>query len=235
MNKASGASHQPYSSSDIAVTVKHNDDEKSDGMIDFDLRKMKKKKHVSTGTEKATKTDKVRNDDIEQTEQRLPCDYPYEGLLDRIYSNIRECNPELTGEKKRTILKPPQVAREGTRKTIFTNFQELCRLMNRSHEHVIQFMLVELGTCGSLDGSMRLVVKGRFLPKAFENVLRRYMIEYVLCNSCKTPDTKLDRDQSTRLLYMKCNQCGSSRSVSTVKSGFQARVTSRKADRAAGS
>lgn len=130
----------------------------------------------------------------------------YDELLDRVYGILREYNPELTGEKKRTILKPPQVAREGTKKTVFTNFPELCKLMSRSQEHVMQYLLAELGASGSLDGQNRLIVKGRFLPKAFENVLRRYMIEYVLCSSCKSPDTALDRDASTRLMYMKCNQ-----------------------------
>ena len=37
-----------------------------------------------------------------------------------------------------------------------------------------QFLLSELGTSGSLDGTQRLIVKGRFLPKAFETVLRRW-------------------------------------------------------------
>lgn len=31
----------------------------------------------------------------------------------------------------------PQVAREGTKKTVFTNFMELCKSMNRNHEHVL--------------------------------------------------------------------------------------------------
>ena len=35
------------------------------------------------------------------------------------------------------------------------------------------FLMSELGTSGSLDGTQRLIVKGRFLPKAFETVLRR--------------------------------------------------------------
>lgn len=55
-------------------------------------------------------------------------------------------------------------------------------------------MVQELGTSGNLDGQQRLIVKGRFLPKGFENVIRRYMNEYVLCASCKSPDTLLDRD-----------------------------------------
>ena len=76
-------------------------------------------------------------------------------------------------------MKPPQVAREGTKKTVFTNFMELCKTMNRQPEHAQMFLLAELGTSGSLDGQQRLVVKGRFLPKAFEGVLRRYVNECV--------------------------------------------------------
>lgn len=37
------------------------------------------------------------------------------------------------------------------------------------------FLLAELGTSGSLDGQQRLVVKGRFAPKVFEGILRRYV------------------------------------------------------------
>jgi Domain found in IF2B/IF5 len=59
----------------------------------------------------------------------------------------------------------------------------------------------ELGTSGNLDGQQRLIVKGRFLPKGFENVIRRYMNEYVLCASCKSPDTLLDRDAGKNSLH----------------------------------
>lgn len=34
-----------------------------------------------------------------------------------------------------------QVAREGTKKTVFTNFPDLCRAMNRSQEHCMAFLL----------------------------------------------------------------------------------------------
>jgi translation initiation factor 2 subunit 2 len=155
-------------------------------------------------------------------------DYTYEELLDRVFGILREQNPELTGERRRTTLKPPQVAREGTKKTVFTNFMDLCRSMNRNPEHLQAYLLAELGTSGSLDGQQRLIVKGRFLPKAFEGCLRRYMNEYVLCNSCKSPDTLLDRDSSTRIMFLRCQQCGASRTVSAIKAGFQARTVSRK-------
>jgi len=154
-------------------------------------------------------------------------DYTYDELLDRVFGILREKNPELTGERRRTVLKPPQVAREGTKKTVFINFMELCKAMNRNHEHVSAYLLAELGTSGSLDGQQRLVIKGRFLPKSFETVLRRYVNEYLLCPSCKSVDTLLDKDSATRLMHLRCQQCGASRTVQAIKSGFVARVTKR--------
>ena len=47
--------------------------------------------------------------------------------------------------------------------------------MHRQPDHVMAFLLAELGTSGSLDGQQRLVVKGRFAPKNFEGILRRYV------------------------------------------------------------
>eukprot|EP00775_Hariotina_reticulata_P009136 gene9136-9304_t len=154
-------------------------------------------------------------------------EYTYDELLDRVFGILRERNPELTGARRRTVLKPPQVAREGTKKTVFTNFMDLCKAMNRNNEHVSAYLLAELGTSGSLDGQQRLVIKGRFLPKSFETVLRRYVNEYVLCPGCKSVDTLLDKDSATRLMHLRCQQCGASRTVQAIKSGFVARVTKR--------
>ncbi|MEW5300518.1 MAG: hypothetical protein WDW36_003447 [Sanguina aurantia] len=154
-------------------------------------------------------------------------EYTHEELLERVFGILRDKNPELTGERRRTVLKPPQVAREGTKKTAFTNFIDLCKAMNRQNEHVCAYLMAELGTSGSLDGQSRLIVKGRFLPKSFETVLRRYVNEYVLCPGCKSVDTLLDRDSATRLMHLRCQQCGASRSVQAIKSGFVARVTRR--------
>jgi translation initiation factor 2 subunit 2 len=47
--------------------------------------------------------------------------------------------------------------------------------MHRQPEHVMMFLLAEMGTSGSLDGQQRLVIKGRFAPKNFEAILRRYI------------------------------------------------------------
>jgi translation initiation factor 2 subunit 2 len=47
--------------------------------------------------------------------------------------------------------------------------------MLRQPEHVMIFLLAEMGTSGLLDGHQRLVIKERFVPKKFEAILRRHI------------------------------------------------------------
>ncbi|XP_061367927.1 eukaryotic translation initiation factor 2 subunit beta-like [Gastrolobium bilobum] len=154
-------------------------------------------------------------------------DFEYEELLGRVFNILRENNPELAGDRRRTVMRPPQVLREGTKKTVFVNFMDLCKTMHRQPDHVMAFLLAELGTSGSLDGQQRLVVKGRFAPKNFEGILRRYINEYVICIGCKSPDTILSKEN--RLFFLRCEKCGSGRSVAPIKAGFVARVGRRNA------
>ena len=152
----------------------------------------------------------------------IPADreYKYEELLDRMYSLLHANNPELAGDRKRFLIKPPQVVREGSKRVVLVNFGDICKTLNRSMDHVYSFMLAEMGTTGSIDASSRMVIKGRFPPKAIEQIIRRYVGEYVSCSSCKSPATTLQKQN--RLYFMQCNNCGARRSVTPIKTGFVA-------------
>jgi len=153
-------------------------------------------------------------------------DYTYQELLQRFYAQLHASNPALfSSSTKRYTIAPPQMLREGNKKTIFANIPDICKRMHRQPEHVIQFMFAEMGTTGSVDGSGRLVIRGRFQQKQIENVLRRYIVEYVTCKTCKSFDTLLTKEN--RIFFMSCMSCGSRRSVSAIKSGFQAQVGKR--------
>ncbi|KAH9848101.1 eukaryotic translation initiation factor 2 beta [Lenzites betulinus] len=150
-------------------------------------------------------------------------DYTYEELLHRFYAQLHASNPTLlTSAGKRYTIAPPQIMREGNKKSIFANVSDICKRMHRQPEHVIQYMFAEMGTTGSVDGSGRLVIKGRFQQKQIEHVLRRYIVEYVTCKTCKSPDTILTKEN--RIFFMACESCGSRRSVNAIKTGFQAQV-----------
>jgi translation initiation factor 2 subunit 2 len=103
-----------------------------------------------------------------------PISYPQ--LLSRFFTLLNQYNPDiLSSGSKSYKVPPPQCLREGNKKTIFANIAEICKRMKRNDEHVTQFLFAELGTSGSVDGSKRLVIKGRFQQKQIENVLRRYI------------------------------------------------------------
>ena len=106
-----------------------------------------------------------------------PISYPL--LLSRFFTLLNQFNPDiLSSGSKSYKIPPPQCLREGNKKTIFANIAEISKRMKRNDEHVTQFLFAELGTSGSVDGSQRLVIKGRFQQKQIENVLRRYIGEH---------------------------------------------------------
>ena len=123
-------------------------------------------------------------------------------------------------EKKR--LKPPQVSRVGTTRTAWTNFKDICAGLKRTPDHILSFYLAELGTTGAIDGSDRLLLKGKYMPKYIESLLRKYIAEFVQCHMCRNVETDLRRDNVSRLFFMDCKACGSSRSVAPIKAGFHA-------------
>nr|SVE77788.1 EOG090X0AVX [Daphnia lumholtzi] len=196
--------------------------------LDFSKSLKKKKKKKITGAVEEEKDEKEESTGVAWTTDG---DYTYDELLNRVFNIMREKNPEMVaGEKKKFTMRPPQVVRIGTKKTSFANFSEICKMLHRQPKHVLAFLLAELGTSGSVDGNNQLIIKGRFQQKQMENVLRRYVKEYVTCHTCRSPDTILQKD--TRLFFLQCETCGSRCSVASIKSGFQAVTGKRAAIRA---
>jgi len=202
------------------------------GDLDFSKKKKKKKKIISLDGG----TDDIQGEEIEEgggddTSGNLWADsdrdYTYDELLTRVFDIMREKNPDImAGEKKKFVMRPPQVLRIGTRKTSFANFSDICRLLHRQPKHVLAFLLSELGTSGSVDGNNQLIIKGKYTQKQIENVLRRYIKEYVTCHTCRSRETILQKD--TRIFFLQCETCGSRCSVASIKTGFQA-ITGKRA------
>ena len=203
--------------------------------FDFTAKKKKKKKVVDTTDFDALNEPKEDEElDAEPTEDTedgpegeawlgSDRDYTYKELLGRLFAQYRIMNPDAdSGEKRKYTIVPPNVQREGSKKTCFANVADISKRMHRTPEHVIQFIYAELGTSGSIDGAGRLILKGRFQQKQIETVLRRYINEYVTCKTCRSPDTTLSKEN--RLFFLDCEQCSSRRSVAAIKAGFSAQI-----------
>jgi translation initiation factor 2 subunit 2 len=166
---------------------------------------------------------------------------PYDLLLQRLFLQ-KDHFPSLNtyGKNEGQVVKPYVVAM-GKRRTIFANFQDVRESMKRDGSHVFvcpltyqiiglmrrysaQFIFRELGTSGSFDNHENLVLKGRFLPKNIDNVVKRYDVTYgkhvmhltsdtslitrlVKCSSCNSTNTDL-RKTDVRVMLVTCNACG---------------------------
>merc|ERR1712025_1265407 len=207
---------------------------------DFSNLKKKKKKKVKKdpldldalaeslpdGTEGQADGENKENTAENAVSEQDNRDYTYDELLARVFDIMRAKNPNLVeGGKRKFVMKPPQVVRVGTKKTSFVNFTDICKILHRQPKHLLAFLLAELGTSGTVDGTNQLIIKGRFQQKHIENVLKRYIKEYVTCHTCRSPDTILHKE--TRLFFLQCMTCHSSCSVQTIKTGFQAVTTKR--------
>merc|ERR1712142_709797 len=206
---------------------------------DFDLedfsnlKKKKKKKRDPKGPALDMDTvkdaiDEVAGDAEKEAEPKEDDtrEYTYEELLTRVFDIMRAKNPNMVeGGKRKFVMKPPQVVRIGTKRTSFVNFTEICKILHRQPKQLLQFVLAELGTSGTVDGTNQLIIKGKFQQKHIENVLKRFIKEYVTCHTCRSPETILHKE--TRLFFLQCETCGSRCSVASIKPGFQAVTTKR--------
>lgn len=181
-------------------------DAEGDGGLDLSMKKKKKKKAPKEGAEDDEFAAKLKEMEIKEAEdgadaaagpeqdgdmeagtgiwshdEEKPINYSL--LLNRFFSQLAQKNPDhtLSGAKSYKI-PPPQCMREGNRKTIFANIADICKRMKRSEEHLTAYLFAELGTSGSVDGSRRLIIKGRFQQAHIESQLRKY-ISTLLCLS----------------------------------------------------
>lgn len=231
---------KPFNLEELDVALNETETQEPEDDLDMDFSmttKKKKKKKVELDELVAENKADEKGDDKENVDENSSSwagsdrDYTYDELLKRVFEIILDKNPDMAaGRKPKFVMRPPQVLRVGTKKTSFANFLDISKTLHRQPKHLLDFLLAELGTSGSLDGNNQLIIKGRFQPKQIENVLRRYIKEYVTCHTCRSAETILQKD--TRLFFLQCESCGSRCSVASIKSGFQAVTGKRAAIRA---
>jgi len=160
---------------------------------------------------------------------------PYTVLLRRVYEELEAKNPNFHKGKMQRKLPPPNTAYIGSKKTGWNNFAETCKELNRSVEHVRSFFfLTEMNTDGNLNADNNLILKGRWKTQQVQSILTKYIKEYVRCDNCRSPETSMSKDASTRLYFLSCNVCHAKRCVRTIKAGYHATTKEeRRAERAA--
>ena len=211
--------------SEHKIDIDATDDATLDELFSATLKKKKKKKKINSDSVEVK--NEAETSHVATTCEEDVFDYSYHLLLDRAYSLLEDRNPNRTIEQ-RFRLPVLNVFKHSSTRTCWANIVEVCAAMQRNPEHVIQFVLSELATDGSVDGGYRFVIKGKFVEKKIQVVVRKYMKQYVVCITCNGYNTNFERDQVTRLHFIGCKDCGSSRTAASISTGFKA---TRKGDR----
>ena len=95
-------------------------------------------------------------------------------------------------------------------KTIVINFSQICSIFNREPEHILKYLQKELATPAKIGGG-RLIL-GRKLSSSLINAkVQEYADNFVLCYTCKKPDTALIKDDGH--VFIKCTACGAKHRV----------------------
>jgi translation initiation factor 2 subunit 2 len=135
--------------------------------------------------------------------------YDYDKLLNRSIESL----PEKLTSKDRFEMPRGMVFYEGNT-TILKNFSEIASDLNREPQHLLSYLLKEVGTAGEADGE-RAIFQGKIPEVKVLDRIREYVERYVLCRECDRPDTKLIK--KNRTLLLKCEACGAVHPVKTRK------------------
>jgi translation initiation factor 2 subunit 2 len=117
--------------------------------------------------------------------------------------------PATRDTKERFVIPASRVFYEG-KTTVLENFRAIADTLNRDPDHLMKYLLQELGTAGKIEGQ-RGIFQGKFTEQAMARQIESYFEEYVVCTECRLPDTHLTK--SDRVLMLKCDACGAHRPV----------------------
>ena len=98
--------------------------------------------------------------------------------------------------------------------TVLKNFDKILSTINRKADHLLKFLLDNVGTAGELVGN-RAVFQGKIPPKTVQDKVVEYIDIYVLCSECNRPDTHLVKKD--RMILVRCDACGAFRAVGSRK------------------
>ncbi|HDS58797.1 MAG TPA: translation initiation factor IF-2 subunit beta [Thermoplasmatales archaeon] len=126
--------------------------------------------------------------------------YDYEELLNRSIKSL----PEKLTSRERFQIPHGVIFYEGNT-TVLKNFADIAGDINRDEQHLLSYLLKELGTAGEAEGE-RAVFQGKIPEEKVQERIQDYVQRYVLCRECNRPDTKMIK--KNRTLLLKCEACG---------------------------
>ncbi len=113
--------------------------------------------------------------------------------------------PEIKGMGERFSVEKVKGHIEGN-KTIVTNLAQIAGGMRRELNHLLKFLNKELAV-KAVDEGNRVIFFSKVSSSRINDKINKYVEEYVMCNKCNRPDTKIEKIKGVE--YIVCSACGS--------------------------
>ena len=130
----------------------------------------------------------------------------YEKMLDRLYLSI----PQEALSKERFEMPEVHSFIQGN-KTFIKNFSQILKTIRREEKHILKYLTKECATAANVEEGGRLVLNSKFRQEQLQKIFNNYINDFVLCHTCKKPDTKIVELQGVKVL--KCEACGATSPV----------------------
>lgn len=125
----------------------------------------------------------------------------YESLLGRIQGSLGDSKKQSSG---RFELPPVDVMWEG-QKTFLRNFSEFPKVLRRDPDKVLQYLSKEFAVPAERLGDKAMFI-GKRDADDFTRLFQIYVKDYLECHTCKSPDTKITKEN--RIIFLICEACG---------------------------
>ncbi len=135
--------------------------------------------------------------------------YTYDEMLEKAYQDL----PKKSEASTRFEIPTVTGLQQGN-KTIIKNIHKIATHLRRPIEHLVKFLSRELAAPSELSGA-EAAFTGKFRSEFLNQKIEKYVSEFVLCNQCGKPDTRLKKDRG--LTFKLCEACGSKDAVRTIK------------------
>ncbi len=125
----------------------------------------------------------------------------YENLLERIHDQLGQSKLDTTSRFELPIV---DVMWEG-QKTFLRNFSEFPKVLRRDSDKVLQYLSKEFAVPAERLGDKAMFI-GKRAPEDFARLFQIYVKDYLECPTCKSPDTRIQKEN--RISFLVCEACG---------------------------
>ena len=125
----------------------------------------------------------------------------YVGLLERIRDHLGGTDKKAPARFELPVV---DVMWEG-QKTFLRNFSDFPKVLRRDPDKVLQYLSKEFAVPAEKLGDKAMFI-GRRATDAFTRLFQIYVKDYLECHTCKSPDTKIHKEN--RISFLICEACG---------------------------